>query len=161
MSATLVSSKSLAVVVGTSGVLDSREVYQASPLDRIEMIGRGVAASDVVALARSLNRSTGQLIAMLDVAPSTFQRKLKEHKSLTSSEAERVIGFSKLVGQVEMMVEEAGNPQGFEASKWLADWLDAPNPALGGRCPGEFLSTSEGLGIVSGMLSQMYSGAYA
>ena len=80
MSAALVSSKSLAVVVGTSGVLASREVYQASPLDRIEMIGRGVAASDVVALARSLNRSTGQLIAMLDVAPSTFQRKLKEHK---------------------------------------------------------------------------------
>ena len=161
MSAALVSSKSLAVVVGTSGVLDSREVYQASPLDRIEMIGRGVAASDVVALARSLNRSTGQLIAMLDVAPSTFQRKLKEHKSLTSSEAERVIGFSKLVGQVETMIEEAGNPQGFEASKWLADWLDAPNPALGGRCPGEFLSTSEGLGIVSGLLSQMQSGTYA
>jgi len=39
---------------------------------------------------------------------------------------------ARLIGQVQAMVEQSGNPEGFDAAHWLGAWLDEPLPALGG-----------------------------
>ena len=72
-----------------------------------------------------------------------------------------VIDFVQLVEQVEVMVEEAGSPMGFDARAWLAQWLTAPVPALGGARPIDLMGTMEGQGLVSQTLAQIGSGAYA
>lgn len=62
---------------------------------------------------------------------------------------------------MQKIVAESGTPDGFDAARWTADWLEEPNPALGGRPPGEFMDTADGRALVSGLVAQMQSGAYA
>ena len=66
-----------------------------------------------------------------------------------------------LFGQVQAMVNESGNYIGFDAASWLTSWLDAPLPALDGIRPADLLDTIEGQTLVSTILAQMQSGAYA
>jgi uncharacterized protein (DUF2384 family) len=66
-----------------------------------------------------------------------------------------------LVGQLEMIVAESGNPEGFDASEWISNWLSEPLPALGGEKPINFLDTMEGQDLVSDALARIQSGAYA
>jgi uncharacterized protein (DUF2384 family) len=67
----------------------------------------------------------------------------------------------RLVGQVQAMVNESGNPKGFDAAKWLAQWMEQPIPALGGKNPASMMDTAEGQAVVSSLLAKMQTGAYA
>lgn len=66
-----------------------------------------------------------------------------------------------LLSQLEAIVEESGNPTGFDAGAWLSAWLREPLPALGGERPIDLLETMEGEALVSQKLAQIQSGAYA
>jgi uncharacterized protein (DUF2384 family) len=59
------------------------------------------------------------------------------------------------------MVDESGDPAGFNAPVWLAAWLERPLRALGGRRPAELMDTPEGQSIVSDVVARMQSGAYS
>jgi uncharacterized protein (DUF2384 family) len=65
------------------------------------------------------------------------------------------------VGQVQALVRESGNPEGFDAAQWTATWLQRPNPALGGRTPGDYMDTADGRELVASLVAQMQGGAYA
>lgn len=58
-----------------------------------------------------------------------------------------------LITLVRRMVREAGNPAGFDAAAWVAEWVQRPSPALGGQTPARFLQTAEGRKIVTQLLS--------
>jgi hypothetical protein len=79
---------------------------------------------------------------------------------LAGEEGARVAGFARLVGQVEAMVLESGDPAGFDAAGWVARWLMEPLPAFGGVRPAGFMDTSERQAVVSLTLAKMQSGAY-
>jgi uncharacterized protein (DUF2384 family) len=68
---------------------------------------------------------------------------------------------AELIHQVEVMVQQSGNPEGFDSAEWVARWLEAPCPALGGQCPSAYMATAEGQELVSSLLAMMQSGAYA
>ena len=97
----------------------------------------------------------------LDLPQSTFNRKAKNEQALTTAESERFVGFAKLIGQVEAMVEESGDPEEFDAPAWVARWLEEPLPALGGERPLDLLDTMEGQALVAATLARVQSGAYA
>ena len=80
---------------------------------------------------------------------------------MTSSDSDLSAQTARLVGQVQQIVEESGNPEGFDASLWVAQFIDAPHPALGGRRPADLMRTDEGFRMVSTLIAQMQSGAYA
>ncbi|MBR8383929.1 MULTISPECIES: MbcA/ParS/Xre antitoxin family protein [Burkholderia cepacia complex] len=65
-----------------------------------------------------------------------------------------------LTAQVQRMVEESGNPEGFDTQSWLTDWLYSPLSALGGGCPVDYLHTPEGVDRISRMLASAQTGAY-
>jgi len=54
-------------------------------------------------------------------------------------------------------MRESGGP----AARWVMTWLGQPLPALGGRRPTELTGTAEGRALVSDLLAQRQSGAYA
>jgi putative toxin-antitoxin system antitoxin component (TIGR02293 family) len=137
------------------------DVYRGGPTRRIELIKSGVSAQDVARIARSMDRSKEQISKTLGLAVSTVDRKAKENQRLTTEQSERLVGLAKLIGQVQTMVDESGEPDGFNAAQWLADWLERAVPALGGRRPDEFMDTAEGRELVSKVLAMMQSGAYA
>lgn len=69
--------------------------------------------------------------------------------------------YLKLLAIVKAMVSESGEPAGFDAGRWLDDWLSHPVPALGKKLPMEYLATDEGYGRLAQLLRQMQTGAYA
>lgn len=144
-----------------SSMADCARIYRSAPAERITMIRQGVPAGEVVNLARMIGRPKERLFQVLGLPRATVDRKARAAQRLSTEQGERVIGFAKLVGQVQVMVEQSGQPQDFGAARWLADWLDRPLPALGGQCPADYLDTVEGQEFVAGLLAKMCSGAYA
>jgi uncharacterized protein (DUF2384 family) len=76
-------------------------------------------------------------------------------------ENDRASGIVSLVAQVQTMVEQSGNPNGFDTATWVARWLDRPLPALGGQKPGDLMDTPDGRTLVGTIVGRMQSGAYS
>lgn len=142
-------------------VTDSRALYASTPDVRVHIIKRGVNASEVRDLVRKMAMSQDKLYRFLRLSPATVNRKALAKERLSTDDSERVVGMSQLIGQVETMVAQSGNPEGFDAAKWVAQWLEAPLPALNGQRPAEYLDTIEGQRLISNLLATMQSGAYA
>lgn len=141
---------------------DAYEVLcDASQVDRIRMVKQGVPARLLVNLASDMQIPRERLYGWLGIARATANRKVKAGDVLSQDESERALGIARLVGQVERVVSESGSAQGFDAAQWTAVWLQRHNPALGGQTPGEFMDTAEGRVLVSGLIDQMQTGAYA
>jgi hypothetical protein len=66
-----------------------------------------------------------------------------------------------LIDLVQQIVMESGNPEGFSAQAWLQEWLAAPLPAFGNRCPWDVLREPDGLTLVQATLLQIQKGSFA
>jgi putative toxin-antitoxin system antitoxin component (TIGR02293 family) len=135
--------------------------YRASPLERIDMIRRGIPASEAKRICAELSIGQGAGFKALNLSTATVNKKARLGETLSPEESERIVGFAKLVGQLEAMIEDSGDPRNFDAGAWMARWLTEPLPALGGVRPADLIDTMEGQGLVSAALSKIQSGAYA
>lgn len=145
-------------VIGSSS--DCLSLYYASPSDRIGIIKRGLPALDAADIIERISVTKGEALRAVNIPQATMTRWVKLRGRLPPAESERVLGVGRLLGQVEAIVRESGNPDGFDASAWLTRWLREPLPALAGARPLDMLDTIEGQRLVSDMLSRMQSGAY-
>lgn len=136
-------------------------LYAADALERVEQVREGVPAELIDVMSEDMGIAKERLYTALRLPRATVQRKLQAKQPLSPDESERVLGVARLVGQVQAMVQNSGEPDGFDAARWLADWLERPNPALGRKRPSEFLDTADGRILVSDLLSRMSSGAYS
>ena len=136
-------------------------LYKAPVLKQVEWVKGGVGARDAKTILGQLRVPRGEALAALHIPVATVNRKAKTNASLSPAEGERVLGVGRLLGQLQTMVQESGNPEGFDASAWLSTWMSAPVPALGGARPLDLMDTMTGQALVSQVLSQMQSGAYA
>ncbi|CAB3803943.1 hypothetical protein LMG28688_05875 [Paraburkholderia caffeinitolerans] len=150
-----------AAAVSTIHLFDFPRVYQASGMERISVIRHGVSARDVGEMAARMKTSQDELIRRLGLKRTTVARKSQSASKLSSEQSERMVGLSKLIGQVQTIVEQSGEPKGFDAAEWLEHWLSHPNPSLGGALPADFLDTIEGQELLGTLIAQMQSGAYA
>ena len=132
-----------------------------SPVERVEVVKRGVAAETVVRIARLTGQPKERVMSLLGLPRSTVDRKARTAQALPLDQGERVLGLLRLVGQVQVMVDESGDPEGFDAAKWVSSWLERPVPALGNRPPAEFMDTSEGQQVVANLLASARSGVFA
>lgn len=136
-------------------------VFLASRAERVQWIRQGVPAVALIDLVEEMNIPKERLYHTLRFSRATIDRKIARKTNLTPEQSERLIGLEKLIGQVSVMVSQSGNPDGFNASRWVGEWLTRPLPALGGEMPGDLMDTIEGQEIVSRLLTQSQSGAYA
>ena len=126
-------------------VTDSRALYDSTPDVRVQIIKRGVNATEVRELVRKMDVSQDKIYRFLRLSPATVNRKVQAQGRLSTDDSERVVGMSQLIGQVEAMV---------------AQWLESPLPALNGQRPADYLDTIEGQKLISNLLATMQSGAY-
>jgi putative toxin-antitoxin system antitoxin component (TIGR02293 family) len=136
-------------------------LYPVDAIERVELVKEGVPADLLVLISEDMAITRDKLYATIGLARATVNRKLREQQVLSQDESERVLGIARLVGQVDSMVRESGNAEGFDAARWVAAWLDSPQPVLGGKRPAELMDTSDGRSIVSDLIARMQSGAYA
>ena len=135
--------------------------YRAHPIERIAIIRGRVPATYVISLTQSMQIPRERLYGILHLARATVDRKIHKRQRLSQEESERVLTVVRLIGFVDSMVHESGDPAGFDPAKWTADWLQHSHPALGGRTPGELLDTSDGRVLVSDLLARQQSAAYS
>jgi len=147
--------------VAVVGLSTYRDVYMADPLERVARIRHGVPASLAESTSREIGYSKERLFSMLRFPRATINRKITGGEMLSPEFSERLLGLQKVIGQVEVMVAESGNPEGFSAPQWVGQWLEQPCPALGNEKPVDYMDTLEGQELVSSVLAKMQSGAYA
>src|SRR5207253_9865541 len=115
------------------------DVFLAEPLTRVRIIKGGVSAQYVERIAREMRMPKERLLPALGLSAATVNRRARESKNLSPEDSERVLGMARLVGQVQSMVNESGDPRGFNAAEWVARWLEEPLAALGGQKPVELM----------------------
>jgi putative toxin-antitoxin system antitoxin component (TIGR02293 family) len=137
------------------------KVFRAESIGRIGMIKHGIPASQAKRILANLAVPQATALRALNISPATMNRKAKGGDRLPPAESERVLGTARLVGQIQAIMEESGNPEGLDAAAWLSRWLSEPLPAFGGVCPLNLLDTMEGQALVSNVLARIQSSAYA
>ena len=144
-----------------NAVVDGTQLYLAAPQARIAVIRQGIPASMVSNLSSRMGMSKEILLSSLGLSRATISRKEKDATVLSKDESERVLGVETLIGMVQTMVEQSGDPIGFDAALWVSQWLTKPLPALAGETPASYLDTFEGQKLVAELLSMTQRGAYA
>ncbi len=137
------------------------EIFHATAFDRVSMIRTRLPAAVVPGLVRQMDISKERLYAVLRFPRATVDRKIRVKGTLSTDQSERLLGLARLIGQLEEMVAQSGAAEGFDASRWVGEWLERPLPALGGAKPAEYMDTMEGQELISRLLAQAQSGAYA
>ena len=68
------------------------------------MIKHGIRATEAKRIIAELAIGQGAALKALNLSPATVNKKAKQSQTLSPGESERVIGFAKLVGQLEAVV---------------------------------------------------------
>lgn len=137
------------------------QAYYADPMEVVTTVRGGVPAEQMKYITTRMRWPQEKSITALGLTRATFGRRLTNKEKLSTEESSRVFGLRRLIGQVEAMVRESGNPEGFDAPAWVGKWLERPQPSLGGKTPSSFMDTAEGQQLVMQVLTQAQSGAYA
>lgn len=150
-----------AAAVRAQAIIAGTQLYRIDPQARIAVIRQGIPAATIGQLSARMGMSKENLLSSLGLSRATISRKEKDATVLSKDESERVLGVETLIGMVQSMVEQSGDPTGFDAARWLSGWLSEPLPALGGATPASYMDTFEGQKLVAQLLSMSQSGAYA
>lgn len=142
-------------------VMDYTDAFALPILERIDRVKMGIPAQSVPTVAADLSLTTERYASILGLPKSTVARKIKNNEMLPQDQSERMLRVMRLIGLVERLVSDYGDPQGFVPATWFGHWIEQPNPALNGRQPSEFLDTATGAELVESLLNKMVSGAYA
>jgi putative toxin-antitoxin system antitoxin component (TIGR02293 family) len=137
-------------------------VHAADPMRLIEAERRGVAGIFVKDLSRRMEIPAQRMFDILGVPKATAEKKVAAGELLTGNGGRAALGLARLLGIARDIVDNSTAPEakGFDSAKWLGQWLETPQPALGGRKPADFIDTPTGLAIVTKLLGAIESGAY-
>lgn len=141
--------------------LDFLALYRADAITRIRIVKIGLPARSLDVMAKYMAIPTARLVATLGLARTNVYRKARANRRLSKGDSARLLGMARLIGQVQEMVTESGDPDGFETASWVAQWLQSSLPALEGRCPAEFMDTVDGQSLVSTLVARMQTGTYS
>lgn len=120
-----------------------------SEVQLVELLRAGLAAERAERLARHLDVSLTELLALTGIKNSTYHDRKKKGKPLSAEESERLYRIAKLAEAAEAY---------FEDKAAARRWLEHPKVALGGKSPLVFGRTAEGATYVLALLGRMAYG---
>lgn len=139
-----------------------KQVHEATPVQMVEMERLGVAGTFITDLSKRMELPSSRVFAMLRIPPATAARKAAAGAVVDGRAGLAAIGMIKLLGIAQDIVEDstASDARDFDTVKWLGQWIERPQPALGGKRPADYLDTPSGVEMVAQLLGAMRSGAY-
>ena len=139
-----------------------QQVCEASPVEWVEMERQGVAGAFIADLSKRMELPQSRVFAMLRIPPATAARKAAEGAVIDGRAGLATLGMIKLLGIARDLVQDstAAEAKDFDSVKWLGQWLERPQPALGGHKAADYLDTPTGVEIVARLLGALRSGAY-
>jgi putative toxin-antitoxin system antitoxin component (TIGR02293 family) len=147
----------------TLGVDDFvRQVAVAEPMVLVETERHGVDGRFLKDLSKRMEIPATHMFDMLGVPKATAEKKSAAGELVAGSGGQAAIGVAKLIALAQEIVANstAKEASGFDAARWLGQWLDRPQPSLGGRKPAELIGTPTGVDVVTRLLGAIESGAY-
>lgn len=133
---------------------------KASQDARITIEREGVGYRVVRELPGKLDIQPNVMLKILGLAKSTFTKKIRQRENVAGMQGLSVVGLADLVNMAEDMLKNADIPEDFNVEAWVGDWLQDPQPALGGSAPAEMMDTPSGRESVRRLLASIQSGAY-
>jgi putative toxin-antitoxin system antitoxin component (TIGR02293 family) len=137
-------------------------VKRANPLQLVQLERVGVSAAFINDLSAYMGVSAARMFDTLGVSKATAARKATEGKPVTGSGGHAAIAMAKLLGMAQEILANstAAEAERFDAAKWLGQWIERPQPSLGGSAPAELLATPTGFEVVARLLRAIESGSY-
>ena len=138
------------------------KVRRADPINLIEMERKGVPGVLIKDLGRGFNLSQQHFFRILGAPKATIERKASSSKPVSGAIGQAALGVVRLLALAQEIVSHstASEAKGFDVQRWLGQWIETPQPALGGRRPSEMLDTPTGTAIVEKTLGALESGSY-
>jgi len=147
----------------TKGVDDYvRQVAGATPMQIVEIERQGVLGSFIKDLSRRMEIPSSRIFTILGVPRATAEKKAAAGERVAGRGGQAAIGMVKLLGIAQDIVANstAREAVGFDATRWLGQWIERPQPALGGRKPADLIDTPTGMEVVARLLGSIESGAF-
>ena len=146
----------------TRGIDDYvRQVARATPMQLVDLERQGVVGSLVKDLSKRMDVPASRMFTILGVPKATAEKKAAAGEVIAGSGGQAAIGMVRLLGLAQEMIanSKAARARGYDAAKWLGQWIERPQPALGGRKPAELIDTPTGIEVVARLLGSIESGA--
>jgi putative toxin-antitoxin system antitoxin component (TIGR02293 family) len=139
-----------------------RQVARATPLQLVEIERQGVLGSFIKDLSRRMEIPSSRIFAILGVPKATAEKKAAAGERVEGRGGQAAIGMVRLLGIAQEIAANstASEAKTFDATKWLGQWIERPQAALGGRKPADLLDTPTGVEMVARLLGSVESGAY-
>jgi len=139
-----------------------RQVASATPIELVEIERAGVQGTLLKDLSRRMEIPSSRIFAMLGVPKATAEKKAAAGEMVAGCGGQAALGMVRLLGIADRIVANstAKEAQTFDSAKWLGQWIERAQPALGGRKPADLLDTPTGIEVVARLLGSIESGAY-
>lgn len=134
----------------------------AETIDKIRAERHGIRPYELLYLIGKLQLPVAQVFQFLNIPKTTALQKIKTGKPFVGTEAHGAVRLLKLLRKAKSITSDSLHPDAkdFDYGKWLGEWLESPQPALGGIKPSELLDTEVGGQRVYQVLSALESGSY-
>lgn len=137
-------------------------VAHATPMQLIELERKGIDGRLLRDLARRTDIPLQRLFDLFGLTTRKAAKRGAKGKLIVGRWAHGVLGMVRLVAKAQTIAANstAVEAENFDALKWLGRWLEAPQPALGGRKSLELLDTPTGVDVVLRLLGAIESGGF-
>ena len=139
-----------------------RKVAAATPIQIVEIERAGVHGSLIKDLSRRMELPALRMFKIIGIPKATAEKKASAGDMVAGRGGQAALGMVKLLGIAQGIVDNstASEARAFDAAKWLGQWIERPQPSLGGRKPADLLDTPTGIDVVARLLGSIESGAY-
>ena len=121
------------------------------PHSVIERVRLGFSFKELMKFSDTINKGLSDFASVLQVSLRTLQR-YTEDKKLSRPQSERLLELSALYGHGYQVFGERGA---------FNNWMDTPNPMLGGVTPFSLLDTHTGAKMVDNLIGRISHGVYS
>ena len=137
-------------------------VSNATPMELVEAERQGVVGIFVKDMSKAMNIPAIRMFDILGVPKATAEKKVAAGEVIKGSGGRAALGMARLLGIARSIVMNSKAPaaKDFDSAKWLGQWVERPQPALGGRKPADLIDTPTGVEVVARLLGSIESGAY-
>lgn len=139
-----------------------KEMHEATPLEMVEIERIGVPGAFITDLSKRMDIPSKRIFEVLRIPPATAARKSAPGENVDGRAGLAAIGMIKLIRVAQEILDDSTSDaaKDFDVVRWLGQWIEQPQPALGGRKPAEYLDTPTGIELVCRVIGAMQSGAY-
>lgn len=141
-----------------------RKMLRVAPLtERVRIERLGVPSVVVKNLIESTGLTSSDFQVYFRIPKATFTKKMKEKANISGDPGHSALFIMDLINQVDdMLAAEPDNDatRNFDSERWVGEWIQRPQRALGGLAPAELLDTPTGRASVMRVLGAIQSGAY-